>query len=234
MPMIESPDIVLTNAVAENRRFLIRVYGWMAGGLALTAAIAFAVASSETAVLTLMSNPVLFYGLLIGELVAVFAFTPIAKRFSSSVAAAVFFGYAALNGVTFSILFLVYTADSIASTFLVAGGTFAAVSAYGAVTKRDLTGVGHFMLMGLFGIVIAGVVNLFIGSDAISWVTAFLGVIIFTGLTAYHTQKLLAMNVIGNEGTDDDAKEAITGALVLYLDFINLFLSLLRLMGRRR
>jgi hypothetical protein len=232
--MIEAPEIALATAAAENRRFLVRVYSWMAGGLALTGAIAFLVASNTTAAMTLARNPILFYGLLFGELGAVFAFAPLAKRFSSNVAALVFFAYAALNGVTFSILFLVYTADSIYSTFFIAAGTFAAVSAFGMTTKRDLTGVGHFMMMGLFGIIIASFANLLLASDGLAWVTSFLGVFIFTGLTAYHTQKILAQNVTGNEGTDDDVKEAISGALVLYLDFINLFLNLLRLMGRRK
>jgi FtsH-binding integral membrane protein len=146
----------------------------------------------------------------------------------------VFFAYATMNGLTFSILFLVYTASSIGGTFFITAGTFAAVSVYGSTTKRDLTGVGSFMMMGLFGIIIASVVNLFLGNEMLSWIIGYLCVIIFTGLTAYHTQKILALNVLGNEGTDEDRKEAITGALILYLDFVNLFLSLLRLMGRRR
>jgi uncharacterized protein len=224
----------VVDAAAENRRFLVRVYGWMSAGLAVTGLVALVVASSETLIRAILLNRVVFYGLLIGELAAVWSFGSIARRFSSGVAAAAFFTYATLNGLTFSVIFLVYTASSIGGTFFITAGTFGAVSAYGAATKRDLTGVGSFMFMGLIGIIIASVVNLFLGSEMISWVVAYLGVIIFTGLTAYHTQKILALNVLGNEGTDEDRKEAITGALILYLDFINLFLSLLRLMGRRR
>jgi FtsH-binding integral membrane protein len=222
------------DAVAENRRFLVRVYGWMAAGLGVTGLVAFLTVTTPAILSVIVTNPIVFYGLLIAELAAVWSFAPIARRFSSPVAAAVFFGYATLNGLTFSILMLVYTSSSVAATFVICGATFAALSAYGATTTRDLTGVGSFMMMGLIGIIIAGVVNLFMRSDMVSWVTAFIGVIVFTGLTAYHTQKIVALNVLGNEGTDDDRKEAITGALVLYLDFINLFLSLLRLMGRRR
>ena len=220
--------------VAENRRFLVRVYSWMAGGLAVTGLVALFTLSTPALLRTIALNPPLFYALLIGELVAVWTFGPVARRFSATVAALVFFSYAALNGLTFSILFLVYTTSSIAGTFFITAGTFAAVSAYGATTKRDLTGVGSFMMMGLIGIIIASVVNLFLANEMVSWVVSYVGVIVFTGLTAYHTQKILALNVIGNEGTDEDRKEAITGALMLYLDFINLFLSLLRLMGRRR
>ena len=219
---------------AENRRFLVRVYGWMASGLAVTGIVSLVVVSTPALLRAIALNPILFYGLLIGELAAVWTFGPIAKRFSSTVAAGVFFAYATMNGLTFSILFLIYTASSIGGTFFITAGTFAAVSVYGSTTKRDLTGVGSFMMMGLFGIIIASVVNLFLGNEMLSWIIGYLGVIIFTGLTAYHTQKILALNVLGNEGTDEDRKEAITGALILYLDFVNLFLSLLRLMGRRR
>lgn len=219
---------------AENRRFLVRVYGWMASGLAVTGIVSLAVVSTPALLRVIVLNPILFYGLLIGELAAVWTFGPIARRFSATVAAGVFFAYAAMNGLTFSILFLVYTASSIGGTFFISAGTFGAVSVYGATTKRDLTGVGSFMMMGLFGVIIASVVNLFLGNEMISWVIGYVGVIVFTGLTAYHTQKILALNVPGAAGSDAERKEAITGALILYLDFVNLFLSLLRLMGRRR
>jgi hypothetical protein len=224
----------VVDATAENRRFLVRVYGWMAAGLAVTGVVSLVTVSSEGLLKAIVGNPIVFYGLLIGELAAVWTFGPIAKRFSAAVAASVFFAYATMNGLTFSILFLVYTASSVGGTFFITAGTFAAVSTFGATTKRDLTAVGSFMFMGLIGIIIASLVNLFLGSEMISWIIGYLGVIVFTGLTAYHTQKIIALNVLGNEGTDEDRKEAITGALILYLDFINLFLSLLRLMGRRR
>jgi FtsH-binding integral membrane protein len=230
----------LTTAVAarqdaaEDRRFLALVYGWMAAGLVVTGLVAFVTVSTPALLMLVLGNPPLCYGLLVAELAAVWAFGPIARRFSSTVALGIFFLYATLNGLTFSVLLLVYTATSVASTFFIAAGTFAAFGAYGATTTRDLGGVGRCMIMGLIGLLVAGVVNLFLRSDSVSWVTSLLGVIVFTGLTAYDTQKILATNVRGNEGTDDDRKEAVTGALILYLDFVNLFLALLRLLGRRR
>ena len=149
-------------------------------------------------------------------------------------AAGLFYVYAILNGLTLSVVFLIYTKGSIATTFFVTAGTFAGMSAYGYITKRDLTSVGNFMMMGLFGLIIASVVNMFMRSEMIYWVTTYAGILIFVGLTAYDTQKIKELNVIGNAGTDEDHKEAIHGALILYLDFINLFLYLLRLLGRRR
>jgi FtsH-binding integral membrane protein len=141
-----------------------------------------------------------------------------------------FIGYSALNGLTLSVIFLVYTADSIASTFFVTAAMFAAMSAYGAMTRKDLTSWGSFLFMGLIGIVIASIVNIFMKSDGVSWVVSAIGVIVFTGLTAYDTWKIKALAAAGQEGR----KPAILGALTLYLDFINLFLMLLRFMGGRR
>jgi FtsH-binding integral membrane protein len=135
--------------------------------------------------------------------------------------------------VTFSVIFLRYTAGSIGSTFVVTGGTFAALSAYGAITKRDLSTLGSFCFMGLVGLILASVVNIFLGSSMLYWLTTFAGVIVFTGLTVYDTAKLKALGADGAEG-EVQTKRALHGALVLYLDFINLFLMLLRLLGRRR
>jgi hypothetical protein len=146
----------------------------------------------------------------------------------------IFVLYATLTGITFSAIFLMYTESSIASTFLVTAGTFAAMSFYGYTTKKDLTSWGSFLFMGLIGIIIASVVNMFLQSEAMYWVVTYAGVLIFIGLTAYDTQKIKEMNILGNEGTEEDTKEAIRGALTLYLDFINLFLMLLRIMGTRR
>ena len=130
--------------------------------------------------------------------------------------------------------FVVYTAASITSTFLVTAGTFGAMSFYGYTTKKDLTSWGSFLFMGLIGIIIASLVNIFLQSPMMHWIITYAGVLIFVGLTAYDTQKIKEMNILGNEGTDEDTKEAIRGALTLYLDFINLFLMLLRIMGDRR
>jgi FtsH-binding integral membrane protein len=146
------------------------------------------------------------------------------------VATLLFLGYSLLNGVTLSIVFLVYTAESIGSTFVVTAAMFGAMSVYGYVTKKDLTSWGSFLFMGLIGVVIASVVNIFLRSDSVSWVVSAIGVIVFTGLTAYDTWKLKELAAAGHEGR----KPAILGALTLYLDFINLFLMMLRFMGGRR
>ncbi len=218
----------------EQATFMRKVYAIMAAGLAATAVSSLVVASSEAAMRFVFGNPFVFFGLIGVELVMVFSFSLLARRMSSVGAGLLFLIYAVTNGVTLACIFLMYTQSSIASTFFVSAGTFGAMSAYGYATKRDLTGLGSFAMMGLFGLIIASVVNLFLGSPMIYWLTTFMGVIVFVGLTAYDTQKIRQMNVIGNEGTDEDRKEAIHGALVLYLDFINLFLYMLRLFGRRR
>jgi FtsH-binding integral membrane protein len=156
------------------------------------------------------------------------------QNMSASKAMGIFILYSGLTGLTFSFIFLAYTMSSIASTFMVTAGTFAAMSIYGYTTKKDLTSWGSFLFMGLIGIIIASVVNIFLGSETIYWLVTYAGVLIFVGLTAYDTQKIKEMNILGNEGTEEDTKEAISGALRLYLDFINLFLMLLRIMGDRR
>jgi FtsH-binding integral membrane protein len=219
---------------AENQRFIARVYRWMTVGLGLTGVVAMLTASNATLRGLVLGNPFVFFGLVIAELLMVLTFSRIAARASAAVAMALFLSYATVNGLTLSAIFLVYTASSISTAFFVTTGTFAAMSVYGAVTKRDLSSLGAFAMMGLVGVLIAGLVNLFVRSDAMSFVLSCAGVLVFTLLTAYDTQKLKAMNVIGNEGTDDDTKEALNGALVLYLDFVNLFLHLLRLLGGRR
>jgi FtsH-binding integral membrane protein len=217
---------------ADSNAFLRKVYAFMAAGLFATALTATAVASSDTLLLAIRSNPILFYGLMFAELGMVIAFSALVHRLSAAVAGALFFGYAVLNGVTLSILFLAYTASSIGSTFFVTAGTFGAISAYGYATKRDLSGLGSFAMMGLFGLIIASVVNIFLHSTMIYWLTTFVGVIVFTGLTAYDTQKL--KRFAGAVSPGDQSKVALQGALMLYLDFINLFLMLLRLFGNRR
>jgi hypothetical protein len=167
---------------------------------------------------------------LIGELALVFILSGAINKLSEAVATMLFVAYSALNGVTLSLLALVYTASSIASTFVITAGMFGAMSIYGYVTKRDLTSWGSFLFMGLIGIIIASVVNIFVASSAVSWVVSGIGVIVFTGLTAYDTWKIKALAAEGTTGR----KPAILGALTLYLDFINLFLMLLRFTGNRR
>ena len=145
-----------------------------------------------------------------------------------------FFLYSALTGITFSVIFVIYTSESLASTFLITAGTFGAMSFYGYVTKKDLTSIGNLCFMGLIGVIIASVVNLFFPSSFLYTVTTYIGVLVFVGLTAYDTQKIKQMGPSVQTGTEAERKASIIGALRLYLDFINLFLMLLRLFGRRR
>ncbi|MEO6601176.1 MAG: Bax inhibitor-1/YccA family protein [Polyangiaceae bacterium] len=216
----------------SSSAFLRKVYAYMAGGLFATAVTATAVASSETVLNLIVGNKIVFYGLLLGELGMVIAFSALVNRISAGAAAALFLAYAVVNGLTMSVIFLAYTASSIGSTFFVTAGTFGAISAYGYATKRDLSGLGSFAMMGLFGLIIASIVNIFLKSTMIYWLTTFIGVIVFTGLTAYDTQKLKRFAATSSPA--EQSKVAVQGALMLYLDFINLFLYLLRLLGRRR
>ena len=219
---------------AEQQRFMVRVYNWMTAGLAITGFMAFYVSNNETIMSIIFGNPIMPIVLMIAQIGLVFWLASRVMQMSVSQATGVFILYAGLTGVTFSFIFVVYTSASITSTFLVTAGTFGAMSLYGYTTKKDLTSWGSFLFMGLIGIIIASVVNMFMQSNMMHMIITYAGVLIFVGLTAYDTQKIKEMNILGNEGTDEDTKEAIRGALTLYLDFINLFLMLLRLMGDRR
>jgi FtsH-binding integral membrane protein len=221
-------------SVETTNSFLGRVYRTMALGLGVTGLVAMLVASSPGALQFLIMNRGVMFLLIIAQLVTVFAFTGLLSRISAGAAAAMFFGYAALTGVTFSTIFLVYTHGSIAGTFFVTAGAFAGLSAYGYVTKRRLDGLGSFLFMGLIGLVLASIVNIFLGSPAIYWLTTFMGVIVFSGLAAYDTAKLKQLAAMSDVSGDHGRKLALQGALMLYLDFINLFLLLLRLFGDRR
>ncbi len=233
--METSPVGTSVDAVAaEQQRFMVRVYSWMTSGLVVTGAVAYTVSSTPALAQAILGNPLIVIVLVIAQLGLVFWLASRVMQMSATQATTVFTLYAALTGLTFSAVFLAYTAASITSTFLVTAGTFAAMSFYGYTTRRDLTSWGSFLFMGLIGIIIASVVNIFLQSSMIYWVVTYAGVLIFVGLTAYDTQKIKEMNILGNEGTEEDTKEAIRGALSLYLDFINLFLMLLRIMGTRR
>jgi FtsH-binding integral membrane protein len=207
----------------------------MAIGLGLTGFTALYVSNSETMLKLIFGNQLIFFGLIIGELVLVFSLASRVNKMQASTATSLFVLYAALNGVTLSAIFLIYTRSSITSTFFICAATFVASSIYGMVTKRDLTSMGQFMFMGLIGIVIASVVNLFVRSSGMSLIVSYIGVIVFVGLTAYDTQKLRTMALSQPAGLDGATvrKGAILGALTLYLDFINLFLMLLRILGSR-
>ncbi len=214
-----------------------RVYGWMTGGLCLTGAVAWNVAGNSDLVRTIFGNRLLFWSLIIAQLGAVLALSWLINRISALTATLIYFLYAGLTGLTLSSIFLVYTGSSIAGVFGVTAFGFAGLSGVGYVTKRDLGPVGSFCMMGLFGLVGFGVLSMLFPSlmtEGASFVFSIVGIIVFAGLTAYDTQKIKGMNAPGNETTDAGRKNAIFGALTLYLDFINLFLSLLRLAGRRR
>jgi FtsH-binding integral membrane protein len=208
----------------------------MAVGLSLTGVVAYYVSTSEFLSRLIFGNQLVFFGLIISELVLVFSLAARVNKMRASTATGMFVLYAALNGATLSAIFLIYTRSSITSTFFICAATFVACSIYGMTTKRDLTSLGGFMIMGLIGIIIASVVNLFVRSSGMSLIISYIGVFVFVGLTAYDTQKLKTMALSQPAGLDAGVirKGAIVGALTLYLDFINLFLMLLRILGSNR
>jgi FtsH-binding integral membrane protein len=205
-------------------------------GLALTGFVAFYVSTSETILRVVFGNRLIFFGLILAELALVFSIAGMVNRMSAGTATALFVIYSALNGVVLSSIFLVYTRASIFSTFFICSATFLACSIYGWTTKRDLTSLGGFLFMGLIGIIIASLVNLFIRSSAMSLIVSYIGVFVFVGLTAYDTQKIKNMALTQPADLDGAVirKGAILGALSLYLDFINLFLMLLRIFAHTR
>lgn len=218
-------------APAESANDILwTTYRWMSVGLAITGLVAWLVAHSPGALSLIVENRFVFFGLIIAQLGLVIAFSSVAQRVSTGAAAAMFFGYAALTGLTFSVLFVVYTSSSIASTFFITSGAFAGLSVYGAVTSRDLSAIGRFALFALIGLIIAVVVNIFLASSTLQWIISVAGVVIFAALTAYDTQKLKEQ--FARSGGAGNL--ALRGALILYLDFINMFIFLLHIFGRRR
>lgn len=213
---------------------MAQVYGWMSIALLITAVVSIYTASSEIMLSLIFGNRYVFYGLLISELLMVLGLSSMINRLNALTATALFITYSALNGLTMACIFLIYTGTSIASAFFITALTFGAMSVYGYFTKTDLTRMGSLLLMGLVGLIIASVVNLFLQNGVLNWITSFLGVLIFTGLTAYDTQKIKEMNDVGNTDAESDRKGAIMGALRLYLDFVNLFLYMLRFFGSRK
>ena len=222
---------------AENARFMSRVYGWMTGGFCLTAAVAWNVSGNPALIQTIFGNRLLFWALIIAQLGAVVALSAAINRMSGITATLIYLLYAGLTGLTLSSIFLAFTGASMAQTFLLTGFGFAGLSGFGYVTKRDLGPVGSFCMIGLFGLVGFGLLSIFfpglMGASG-NFVFAIVGIVVFAGLTAYDTQKIKAMRMPGDEASDNGRRKAIFGALTLYLDFINLFLSLLRLDGQRR
>lgn len=212
--------------------FLTRVYGWMSGGLLITAMTAFAVASSPALIEALILNRLAFWGLIIAQLGLVFYLSARVEKVAPTTAAGLFMLYSALTGVTSSVILLMYTTASITSTFIITAGMFGTMAVFGSVTKKSLAGWGQFLFMGLIGLILASLVGLFWQNDALQFVVSLVGVLIFTGLTAYDAQRLKQMAVALPDGRV--GAYAVVGALSLYLDFINLFFFLLRFTGSRR
>jgi len=214
--------------------FLAKVFNWMAIGLGLTGLIAYFTA--QTGLATAIVATPLFFILILGELGMVFYLSARIDKIQPGTATGLFVGYAVLNGLTLSAVFLAYTKASIGGTFLITAGMFGAMAVYGMVTKRDLSGLGSFMFMGLIGIILASIVNIFLKSSSLYWAISVIGVLVFVGLTAYDVQKIKNMGEQGimEQGEVAIRKGAILGALALYLDFINLFLMLLRIFGGAR
>lgn len=209
--------------------FMAKVYRWMVAGLALTAGTAFFVASNQEAFALVRG---LYLPLILAELAVVVVFSLIAHKISGVVAGAMFLGYSFLSGLTLSAIFFRYNLGSISTAFFITSAMFGAMSVYGTVTKKDLSAWSTFLFMGLIGVLVAGVVNIFLQSDFLDFVKSCAAVVVFAGLTAYDTQKLRQMHA--SSGYSSAGSLAINGALVLYLDFINLFLNILRLFGSRR
>lgn len=230
------PYLSTTQSQVQVNAFVRGVYNWMAIGLGLTALTAFFVAGSETMLRLIFGNPIVFFGLIVGELALVWSLAARVHRMRAATATNLFVLYAVLNGATLSVIFIRYTMSSIASTFVVCALTFLAMSVYGWTTKKDLTSWGSFLFMGLIGIIVASLVNLFVRSSAMGMIISYIGVLVFVGLTAYDTQKIKAMAISQPAGLDGAVirKGSILGALTLYLDFINLFLMLLHILGGNR
>ena len=232
MASFSSNGLINEQAGSRVQTYMSHVYGWMTVGLLLTALVAW-FASSNIALIELLYKGM--WVLLIAELALVFVISGMINRLSGAAATTLFMLYSVLNGCTFSIYFLVYTSSSIASVFFITAGMFGALAFYGYTTKRDLSGFGRFLFMGLIGLVIASLVNMFMHSEPLMWAVTYIGVFVFAGLTAYDTQKL---KELGDGLPQDDQnifrRFVIIGALQLYLDFINLFIMLLRIFADRR
>jgi FtsH-binding integral membrane protein len=231
-------SIMIQKAQVQVRvnSFVRSVYNWMAIGLGITGVVAYGVANSPGVRQIVFGSPIVFFGLIIAQLAMVFMISARIQRMQASTATMLFILYSALNGATLSFIFLAYAQSAITSTFFICAATFTACSVYGWTTRRDLTSMGGFLTMGLIGIVIASVVNMFVQSGAVSTIVSYVGVLVFVGLTAYDTQdiKNMALSQPGDLDAGAVRKGAILGALKLYLDFINLFLMLLRIFGSSR
>ena len=213
------------------RAYMLRVYNYMASALALTGVVAYAVANTEVLFNAIFGTG-LVWVVILAPLGLVFFLSARVNKMSVTAAQTTFWVFAALMGMSLASIFVIYTQESIARVFFITAGTFGAMSLYGYTTKKDLTGWGSFLMMGLIGIIIASIVNIFLASSAMHFAISVIGVLVFVGLTAYDTQKIKESYAASDSG-EVASKKAIMGALRLYLDFINLFLMMLRLFGNR-
>ncbi|HBB25837.1 MAG TPA: hypothetical protein DCZ59_06175 [Bacteroidetes bacterium] len=214
------------------RTYVQRVYAWMVGGLLLTGATAFMVSGSEVLLAAIFGTP-LKWVVLLAPIAMVWFLAARVDQMQPSTAAGLFIAYSIANGLSFAAIFLVYDLGSIFQVFLISAGMYGAAAAYGFLTKRDLSGMGSFLFMGLIGLILASIVNVFLGSSALEFAVSVIGVLIFTGLTAYDMSRIKEQAIVMYAGEGLAHKRAIVGALSLYLNFINLFLYLLRLFGNR-
>lgn len=210
-----------------------KVYVWMTLALVITGMTSWLVASSPAILATLLTNRILFFGMIIAEFGLVIWLTAGIRKMSLTTATLLFILYSVVNGVTMASIFIIYTMESIATTFFITAGTFGAMSLVGYKTSKDLSGMGRYLFMALIGLIIATIVNIFVGSSMMAMIISYVGVLVFVGLTAYDTQKIKEMFMFADEYNPDVQKYAVLGSLTLYLDFINLFLYLLRIFGRR-
>ncbi|MDC7125610.1 MAG: Bax inhibitor-1/YccA family protein [Spirochaetales bacterium] len=229
-------DNVYNPAAVKERTILKNVYLWMTAGLGLTAVVAWWFSGNLALMQAFFSNPILFFGAIIGELVLVMVLSRQIMNMSAVTATVMFAAYAVLNGITLSSIFLVYTGATISIAFFTTAASFGAMSIYALSTKRSLQGIGHYLFMALIGLIVASLINFFLKSPALYYLISYAGVVIFLGLTAYDTQNILAMSraYSGNVDESDYMRLSIVGALKLYLDFINIFLFVLRIFGRRQ
>ncbi|SFM88006.1 hypothetical protein SAMN05216516_101113 [Izhakiella capsodis] len=230
-----SDDSLLRQTRSGIETYMAQVYGWMSSGLLLTAFVAWFAAHNIRVQEFIFSSQITFFGLIIAQLALVFVLSGMVHRLSGSLATTLFMLYSALTGLTISSIFIVYTGTSIVSTFAVTAGTFGVMSLWGYATKRDLSRFGSMLFMGLIGIVLASVVNIWLKSSGLTMAITYIGVLLFVGLTAYDTQRLKNIGEnIDSRDSENMRRYSIMGALTLYLDFINLFLMLLRILGDRR
>jgi FtsH-binding integral membrane protein len=230
----ENSDVVVPGSRDEAivADFVRGVYGWMCGGLAITAATAWFVANSPAIQQAIVTNRLLFWAIIIAQFGIVITLSARVSKLAAGTASALFIAYSALTGVTLSFVLLVYTAESVASTFVVCAGMFGALALYGTFTRRNLSGFGQFMFMGLIGLVLASLVGMFWQNDGLQFMISFVGVVVFAGLTVWDAQRLKGLAFATSAG--GTSAVTIVGALALYLDFVNLFLFLLRFLGGRR